>query len=118
VQYCARFHYLVNGAAFHGQWCSKNPEAKGHDPKNIFYCFSSSIIEYSPVSCCVRNGLIKLSSRGSRVTYKNLVVVLPFKKEVYKVEDLNYLYSNIGQGYSLQTRCGRFVFRVNQRQQM
>jgi len=45
-------------------------------------------------------------------------VVLPFKKEVYRVEDLNYLYSNIGQGYSLPTRCGRFVYRVNRRQQM
>jgi len=30
-------------------------------------------------------------------------------KEVCRVEDLNYLHSNIGQGYSLQTRCGRFV---------
>jgi len=48
-------------------------------------------IRFSGVSCCVRNGLIKLSLRGSRVTYKNLVVVLPFKKEVYRVEDLNYL---------------------------
>jgi len=75
-------------------------------------------MHFSGFSCCVRNGLMKLSLRGSRVTYKNLVVVLPFKKEVYRVEDRNYLYSNIGQGYSLQTRCGRFVFRVNRHQKM
>jgi len=35
-----------------------------------------------------------------RQPQKLLEVVLEYQEEVYRMEYLNYLYSNIGQGYS------------------